>query len=104
MLGRFLGFRLDVKGSFEAYLFLVIDGHVQKVCQVFQFAFHISVPKRGITFAAAPENVTLRTQFMSDFHGLLDLCGGVSEDLGIWAGGCPMRESRMGKETGSGPK
>src|SRR6516164_103177 len=104
MLGRFLGFRLDVKGSFKTYLFLVIDSHLQKFRQMFQFAFHIRIPKRGITFTAAPENVTLRTQLMRNFHGLLDLCGGVSEYLGIWARGCPMHESRMGKETGGGPK
>src|SRR6516164_10396305 len=104
MLGRLLRFRLDIKGSFESDLLFVIDGHVQKFRQVFQFAFHIGIPERGITFAAAPENVTLRTQFMSYFHGFLHLCGGVSEYLGIWAGGSPMGEPRMGKETGGGPK
>src|SRR5262249_42404142 len=72
--------------------------------QVFQFAFHISIPERGITFTAAPENVTFRTQFMSCFHRLLHLCGGVSEYLGIWAGGCSMRKPRVGKKARSGPK
>jgi hypothetical protein len=71
---------------------------------VFQFTFHIGIPERGITFAAAPENVTLSTEFMSYFHGFLHLCGGVGEYAGIWAGGCSMREPRMGKKTGGGPK
>src|SRR5262249_50208214 len=104
MLSRFLGFRLNVKGSLESDLFLVIDCHVQKFRQVLQFALHVSIPKRGIAFAAAPENVTLGTQFKSDFHGLLDLRGGVSEYLGIWAGGRSVHEPRMHKKTGCGPK
>ena len=104
VFGRFLRFWLEVKGSLKADLFLVINSHMQKFRQVFQFPFHISVPEAGIPFAAAPEDVACRAQCMSDFDCLLHLRGCVDKYVGIRTGGRSMRETRMDEQAGGGPE
>src|ERR1700692_950843 len=41
---------------------------------------------------------------MSHFNGLLHLRGCVDKYVGIWAGGRSMRETRVDKQAGRGPK
>ena len=43
MLGRFLGFGLNVKLAPEADLVLVLDGHLQQEGQVIQLPLHVRV-------------------------------------------------------------
>ena len=97
MLGRFLGLRLDVELAFEADLLLVIDGHVQELGEMFQLALHVGVQQRGVTFAAAPEDVADAAEFVRDFHRLLHLGGGIGEDVGIAARGRAVHEARIAK-------
>jgi hypothetical protein len=104
VLGRFLGFGLDIELALEADGLLVVGGQVQEQAEVIQFAFHIRVPEAGVTLAPAPEHVTGAVQFVGDLEGFLDLSGGVGERLGVATGGGPMHETRMGKQAGRAPE
>ena len=102
--GRLLWLGLNVELSRVADLFLVIDGHVKEASEVIEFTFHVGVPESGISLATTPEGVVLTTEFMGDFHCLLHLGGGMGIDIGIRAGGCAMKESRIAKEAGCAPE
>ena len=82
VLGRFLRLGLDVELPLKADLLLVIDGQVEELAQVIHLAAHVGVEERLVTLAAAPEDVALAAQLLGDFERLLDLRGGVGEDLG----------------------
>jgi hypothetical protein len=76
----------------------------RKAGEVVDLALHVGVPKRGVAFAATPEGVTFATEAMRDIHRLLHLRGGVSENVGVRAGGSALAVTRMGEEAGGAPE
>ena len=52
-----------------------------------ELALHVGVEQGLVALAAAPEDVARAAEFLGDFHGLLDLGGGVGEDVGVGVGG-----------------
>src|SRR2546428_4205962 len=104
MLGRFPRFGLDIKLSFKTDLFAVFDRHVHKDGQMLYLTFEVCVEQRGITFAAAPENVAFAVQAMRDLERLLHLRSGEREHIGIRTGRSAVSIARMYEKLGSAPE
>ena len=104
VLGRLLGFGLDIERAAEADLLLVIDGHVKEPAEVVEFALHVGVEQGRIAFAAAPERVARSVQLERDLHRLFDLGTGIGEDVEIGAGGRAVHEAGVAEEVGGSPQ
>jgi len=104
MPDRFLRHGLDVELALETDSPFVVHCQVQEFRQMLLLAFHVGVEQGLVAFAAAPESVAFATQFVRDFHRLLDLTGGVGEHVGVATGARAMYEARVGKEVRGAPQ
>src|ERR1035441_7900497 len=104
VLRRLLGLGLDVELALKADGLLVIGSQVQELAEVVHLALEIGVEERAVAFASAPENIARALERVRHLNGLLNLRGGVSEDVGIAARGRAVRETRMHKQASRAPK
>src|SRR6476659_8560959 len=58
VFGRFFWFWLDVEGTCETDLFLIVDCHVQEPREVIDLSLEVRVPEACISLPATPEGVT----------------------------------------------
>ena len=83
MLGGLLRLGLDEELAVKADLLCVVDRHVHEAGQVVEFAAHVGVQQRLVSFPASPEDVVGASETLGDLHRLLHLCRGVREHRGV---------------------
>ena len=69
-----------------------------------QFALHVGIDKRGISFPPSPENIAGPSEGMGRFKSMLYLARRVGKDIGTWRGSRPLSVARMGKQAGRPPE
>lgn len=104
-MGRwFARLGLDVKLSGVADLLGVVHGEVEHGREVVELAFHVGIKKCGVSFAAAPECVSLTAETMGGFEGVFDLRGAVGENVRIGRGGSALGVAWVPEEAGRAPE
>ena len=104
MFGRLLRLRLDIQLAFEANLPLVINRHVQKRRQMVHLPLQLGVQQSRVTFASAPEDVTVAAKLVRHFHRFFHLRGGVGKHIRVATGGRAVRVARVHEQAGRAPK
>jgi len=102
--GGFFWLRLDPERAFKSDLFFVIHRHVEKLREMVEFPFHVRIPKGRVSLPAAPEYISLASEFMGDFEGLLDLGCSEREDVSVRAGRRSMEKSWVDEKAGCAPE
>ena len=104
VLGGFLGLGLDEELAFEADLFLVFDGEAQEGCELLLFLLEACVEEGFVAFAAAPEDVVFTVEVVGGVEGVLDLGGGVGEDLEVGVGAGAVGVAGVAEEVCGAPE
>ena len=73
---------LDEQRAREADPVLVLDDQVQEPGELVALALQVGVEQRLVALAAAPQDVVRAAEPLGDLEHVLDLRGGVGEDLG----------------------
>lgn len=61
----------------------VTCSHLEQSCVVTQLSCMVCIERGAVAFLHTPEEKTLRSEFVSDFHRLLDLSASVTDNLSI---------------------
>ena len=82
----------------------MVNGHVQELGEVIQFALHVGVDERGVSFPPSPEHIAGPSEGMGRLKSMLYLARRVGKNIGTWRGCSPLRVARMGKQAGRPPE
>ena len=95
---------LDEERALEADLVLVLGDEVQEPGELAALALEVRVEQRVVALAAAPQDVVRAAEALRDLEHVLDLGGGVGEDLGIGVGRGAALVARVREQVGRAPE
>ena len=104
MLCRFHGFRFNQESALETTCTSIITGNGQHLCQMFFFAFLISIQQRHIPFASTPKDIIRTSQFNGGINRILYLDSGTGHNIKIGIGGCAVHVTRVAEYIGRSPQ
>ena len=104
VLGRLHRLRLDEQLAREPDPVLVLGDEVQEPGELGTLAPQVGVEQRVVALAAAPQDVVLATKPVGHLEHVLDLGGGVGEDLRIRVRGGARLIARMGEQVRGPPQ
>ena len=82
----------------------MLGDQVQEPGELVALALEVGVEQRVVALAAAPQHVVGAAEPLRDLEHVLDLRGGVGEDLGVGVGRGAGRVARMREQVGGAPQ